>query len=148
MKLRNQEDFWAGMMFIGFGVLAIVVSRNYAFGSAMRMGPGYFPTAIGICLIALGLIISVTAFKSVGQGIGRFAWRPMILLSVAFAAFAWGIEAFGFIPAMAVLIVLSALSGREHRWYEVLIETVVMIAGCWAIFIYGLELPFPLFGGR
>ena len=147
MKVRSQEDFWAGLMFVGFGVLAIVVAREYAFGSAMRMGPGYFPTMIGIGLILLGLAIAATSFKFDGEGIGGFAWRPMLLLSVAFAAFAWGIEALGFIPAMAIMIVLSALSGRERRWHEVIIETVVMIAGCWAVFIYGIGLPFPLIVG-
>ncbi|MBI4207936.1 MAG: tripartite tricarboxylate transporter TctB family protein, partial [Betaproteobacteria bacterium] len=47
-KIRNQEDFWAGLMFIGFGILSIVVSRDYPMGSAMRMGPGYFPTYLGV----------------------------------------------------------------------------------------------------
>lgn len=148
MKIRSQEDFWAGLMFIGFGILAIVVSRDYPMGSAMRMGPGYFPTAIGLCLMVLGAVIAATGFKTKGDGVGQFPWRAIVLLSVAFAFFAWGIDNAGFVPAVAVLIALSALAGREWRWKEVLVEIVVMIAGCWAIFIYGLELPFPLFWDR
>ena len=148
MRIRNQEDFWSGVMFIGFGILAIVVARDYPIGSAMRMGPGYFPTGIGLCLIALGIAITVTGFKSDGEGIGRFPWRGIFLLSAAFAVFAWGIDNIGFVPATAILIVMSALSGREYKWLEVLIEAIVMIVGCWAVFIYGIGLPFPLFGGR
>ncbi|MCI3952164.1 MAG: hypothetical protein K0R53_1662, partial [Burkholderiales bacterium] len=34
LKIKSQEDFWAGLMFIGFGVLAIFVSRDYPMGSA------------------------------------------------------------------------------------------------------------------
>ena len=147
MIVKNQEDFWAGLMFIGFGIAAIVVSRDYPMGSAMRMGPGYFPTLMGGALVALGVVISALSFRSVGEGIGRFPWRAIIAMTVAFSCFAWGIDNIGFIPSLAILIVLSALSTRASRWIEVAIETVVMIAGCWAVFIYGLELPFPLWGG-
>jgi putative tricarboxylic transport membrane protein len=146
MKAKNQEDFWSGLMFIGFGIAAIVISRDYPMGSAMRMGPGYFPTLIGGALVVIGVVISALSFRSVGEGIGRFPWRAMIAMTVAFAFFAWGIDNIGFIPSLAILIVLSALSTRASRWIEIAIETVVMIAGCWAVFIYGLELPFPLWG--
>ena len=37
LKIRSKEDFYAGLMFIGFGVLAVVVARNYPMGSAMRI---------------------------------------------------------------------------------------------------------------
>ena len=148
MKIRSQEDFWSGLMFVGFGVLAIVVARDYPMGSAMRMGPGYFPTLIGGCLVVLGAAITAAGFRTQGEGIGRFPWRAIFLLSAAFAWFAWGIDNVGFIPALAVLIVLSSLSSRDHKWIEVAIETAVLIVGCWAIFIYGIGLPFPLFWGH
>ena len=63
LKIKSQEDFWAGLMFIGFGVLAIFVSRDYPMGSAMRMGPGYFPTSIGMIMVALGAIITAMSFR-------------------------------------------------------------------------------------
>ena len=148
MRIRSQEDFWAGMMFIGFGILAIVVARDYPMGSAMRMGPGYFPTWIGACLVVLGAIIAATGFKNKGEGIGRVPWRAMLLLSVGFAWFAWGIDNVGFILALAVLVVLTSLAGREHYWKEILVETIVLLIGCWAIFIYAIELPYPLFWNR
>ncbi len=146
MKLSNPEDFWAGVMFIAFGVTAIIVARDYPMGSTMRMGPGYFPTCVGAGLIILGAIISGLSFKSVGTGLGRFPWRAIALLTIAFASFAWGMETIGFIPSLVLLIVLSAVAGREYRWKEIAIETVVLVAGSWAIFIYGIELPFPLWG--
>ena len=147
MKIRSQEDFWAGLMFIGFGIVAIVIARDYPMGSAMRMGPGYFPTIIGGMLIVLGAAVSALGFRTQGEGIGVWPWRGIVLLSVAFALFAWGIDNIGFVPSLALLIVLSSLSSRQYRWVEIAIETVILIAGCWAVFIYGLELPFPLWWG-
>ena len=50
MKIRNQKDFWSAVMFVVFGVLFIVWSTEYQFGSTQRMGPGYFPLLLGILL--------------------------------------------------------------------------------------------------
>lgn len=148
LTIRSQEDFWAGVMFIGFGVLAIVISQDYPMGSAMRMGPGYFPTYIGAIMVILGTIISALAFRFPGGKVGKFAWKPMVVLAVAFCTFAWGIDHIGFIPSLAIMIFLSALAGREFRLKEVVILMAVLIVGCWALFIKGLELPFPLFWWR
>ena len=135
-------------MFIGFGTLAVVISRDYPMGSMVRMGPGYFPTVMGSILILLGAIIAATSFKFEGERIEPFAWRPTILLCAAFAFFGWAIDHVGFIPALLGLIVVCAVAGREFRWGEVLIMCAVLIAGSWALFIWGLEQPFPLFCWR
>jgi Tripartite tricarboxylate transporter TctB family len=148
MRIKSQENFWAGLMFIAFGVIAILVARDYPMGSAMRMGPGYFPTYIGVALVLLGALITASGFKVDGERIGVFPWRAILLLSVAFAWFAWGIDNVGFILALAVLIVLASFAGREQYWKEVIVETVVLIVGCWLIFIVGIELPYPLFWER
>ncbi|HEX6065999.1 MAG TPA: tripartite tricarboxylate transporter TctB family protein, partial [Longimicrobiales bacterium] len=92
LKIKSQEDFWAGLMFIGFGVLAIVISRDYPMGSAMRMGPGYFPTSLGAIMVLLGSIITMLSFKFEGGKVKPFAWKPMIVLAIAFCTFAWGID--------------------------------------------------------
>jgi len=148
LKITSQEDFWAGIMFIGFGVLAIFISQDYPFGSASRMGPGYFPTWLGIIMAVLGVAVSAQGFKVKGEGVGKFAWKAMLLLSVAFIFFGWAIDHVGFIPAMFVMVFLAAAAGREFRIKEVFIIAIVLIIGCWALFIKGLELPFPLFWWR
>jgi len=148
VKIKSPEDFWSGLMFIAFGVLAMFISRDYPFGSAMRMGPGYFPTVLGGMLVVTGAIIASTGFKIEGQGIDAFAWKPMIFLSVAFSIFGWGMDHLGFVLSMVGLIVLCAAAGREFKWLEVVVMTIVLIIGSWALFIWGLDLPYPLFWER
>jgi hypothetical protein len=58
VELNNNKDFWAGMMLIGIGVAAMFIARDYRFGSALRMGPGFFPTVLSGILIAF-IIVSV-----------------------------------------------------------------------------------------
>ncbi len=59
MKVTNQKDFWAGIMFIAFGAFFSIHGREYKFGEAARMGPGYFPTALGVILVVIGLILAL-----------------------------------------------------------------------------------------
>lgn len=148
LKIKSQEDFWSGLMFIGFGVLAMVISRDYPMGTAMRMGPGYFPTYLGAIMAVLGGIILALSFKVEGAKVGKLALKPMVLLGIAFSFFAWAIDHVGFVIALVVMIFMAALAGREFRVKEVAILSVIMVVGCWALFIKGLELPFPLFWWR
>src|SRR6267154_2648004 len=64
MKITNGKDFWAGVMFIAFGLGFMIVARNYAMGNAVRMGPAYFPTALGGILVVLGAVVFLRAFVS------------------------------------------------------------------------------------
>jgi hypothetical protein len=60
MQIKNPKDFWAGLMFIGFGGFAVIWSlTHYQMGTAVRMGPGYFPVMLGGLLAVLGAMVFV-----------------------------------------------------------------------------------------
>lgn len=145
MRVKNQEDFWAGLMFIGFGILAVLVARDYPMGTAVRMGPGYFPTYLGVIAMMIGAIMTVRAFAVESDRIGRWGWRPLLWLSVAFASFGLLIERAGFVLALLALIVASSFAGRDTRPLELALLALLLISGSVALFIYGLELPYRLF---
>jgi hypothetical protein len=54
-------------------------------------------------------------------------------------------EYFGFIPALVALIFGSAGSGKEFKFFEVLMITLLLVLLSVAVFIWGLGLPFTLF---
>ena len=64
MKIANGKDFWAGLMFVGFGLAFLIVAQNYNMGTAVRMGPAYFPTVLGGMLAVLGGFILFRGFVS------------------------------------------------------------------------------------
>jgi len=64
MKIANGKDFWAGLMFVAFGLGFVGVARDYTMGSAVSMGPAYFPTVLGSMLAVLGGVILFRAFVS------------------------------------------------------------------------------------
>lgn len=145
MKIKSQEDFWTGVMFIGFGIVAIVVSHDYPMGTARAMGPGYFPTYLGVIIIVIGAALIGRAFWVEGEGIGQLGWRPLSWLSAAFASFGLLIEDAGFVLALMALIVASSLAGRDTRPLELVVLIALLIIGSVTLFVYGLELPYRLF---
>lgn len=146
LSIKSQEDFWAGLMFIGFGLAAIVIARDYPMGSAMRMGPGYFPTWLGAIMMVIGAIIAAMSTRIQGEGVTGFAWRPMAALFVAFLVYGMAMENnLGFIPSIAMVIVISSFSIRGFRPLELAILTGVLVLATTGLFIWGLELPYPLF---
>jgi hypothetical protein len=63
VRIRSPKDFWAGLMFIAFGLFAAVWAyANYQMGTAVRMGPAYFPTVLGGLLTVLGVLVLLEAF--------------------------------------------------------------------------------------
>ncbi len=82
MKIKNGKDFWAGLMFVGFGASFMIVAQNYPMGSAVRMGPAYFPTLLGGLLAILGAIIFFRAFVSkIDNPVKVFPFRPLMLVA-------------------------------------------------------------------
>ncbi len=85
MKVKSGRDFWAGTMFIAVGLWFAVVAQNYPMGSAVRMGPAYFPTILGGLLALLGVAITIRAFFSkLVNPLKMFELRPpMVVAAIA-----------------------------------------------------------------
>jgi len=134
-------------MFIGFGAAVLFIARDYRFGSAMRMGPGFFPTVLGGILIAFGVCITAVGLRSGEKIQERLSIRALILLPLSLVLFGLLMQRAGFIPALVALIFMSAASGRRFHFPEVLMLTGVLAAAAVALFIWGLGLPYSLFKG-
>ncbi|HEU4343320.1 MAG TPA: tripartite tricarboxylate transporter TctB family protein [Candidatus Binatia bacterium] len=146
IELRN-KDFWAGITFIGTGVASIFIARGYPFGSTMRMGPGYFPTMLGAILVLFGIYVVVIGLRRGEKITVRCSLRSLIVLPLSVVAFGVLMTHAGFIPALAVLIFGSAAAGREFKFVEVLLLTLILTGLSVVVFIWGLGLPYPLAKG-
>jgi hypothetical protein len=145
MKIKSPKDFWAGLMFIGFGLFfALFALKYYQMGSAVRMGPAYFPTVLGGLLTFLGAMVLVESFALDGPKVPKFSFRPLVLISVACVLYGYLMKPLGLVVATFVLVVVSALGGHEFKWKEVTILYVVLIIFSVLVFVKGLTLPFPL----
>ena len=79
--IKDGKDFWAGVMFVGLGVMFMAFSTNYPMGTAVRMGPAYFPTWLGGLMTILGLIVFFRSFAGKPTSSWRvFPMRPALLV--------------------------------------------------------------------
>lgn len=148
VALHNNMDFLAGLLLIVVGAGAFYMALAFPFGSALRMGLGHFPRILAGILIAFGLFILIRGLI-IGEAVnGRWGWKPLGLIILSLVGFGFTMERFGFFPALAVLLIIGSLAGYEFKLKEVLILTVALSVFAWAVFIYGIGLPYPLFGGN
>jgi len=147
LTLANNKDVWGGLMLIAIGAAAVLIARDYPFGTALRMGPGYFPVILGALLILFGLAILAGGLRRGEQIAGSWSLRALIVLPLSLILFGVLMQYAGFVPAMLVLIFGSATASTEFRFVEVLLFAVGLTALCVAVFIWGLGLPYPLITG-
>jgi hypothetical protein len=145
---RNNRDFWAGVFLIATGALAMYIARDYPMGSALRMGPGYFPTVLGGIAIAFGIYVLIKGIITNEKIAGNWSYRALIVMPASTALFGFMMETVGFVASLVVLTYTSALAGKEFKFWEVTIAAVILTAVSVGIFIYGLGLPYPLFKGH
>ena len=145
---RDNRDFFAGLFFIAIGAAAMWISRDYPMGSALRMGPGYFPTVLGGIVVVFGIYVLIKGVINNEKVVGNWSLRALIVLPIATWIFGVMMENVGFIPALVVLMYTSSVAGKEFKFLEVTIMAVVMVIVCTGVFIYGLGLPYPLFKGH
>lgn len=79
MRIKDQKDFYAGLMFIIFGGLTMWLSQSYNMGTAARMGPGYFPFWLGGTLAALGAIVFIKSFGTARGQVEKASTKSSIV---------------------------------------------------------------------
>ena len=145
MKITHPKDFYAGLMFFGFGLAAMVLAFGYPLGTAARMGPGYFPRVLGGLLMLVGAVLSLRSFKLQGPAVSPIAWKAVGLVLGAVSLFAAIVNTAGLVVATTALIVISGLASKEFNLKESLISSVVLSTAAVLLFIVGLKLQFPIF---
>lgn len=140
-----RQDLLGGALSVAFGGFVLVHALSYPMGSALRMGPGFFPAVLAGLIIVLGAALTLHGFKA------RFAHsravihlRPVAAIGAAVTAFALTLERFGLAPATIALIVISSFAATPWRPVRTTILALAMTAVVYVIFIAILQMPFSL----
>jgi hypothetical protein len=141
MRIRAPKDFWSGVMFCGFAVVAILAARGYSPGTAGKMGPGYFPLLLGGLLATLGGILIARSVVLSGEPVPRLQLLPLAIIAAAVGLFGVLIEPLGLVVSLAVLTLVSAWAGAQFRLMETLALAAALIVFSVGVFVYALGLP-------
>ena len=147
LGIIDNRDAVAGALFLAAGLAGGALATAYPLGSAMRMGPGYFPLLLGIALAVLGAVLLLRSLR-LGAGRetlrGSLSWRPAAFVGAGVIAFALLAQEQGLLLATLTLTLLSGLARRGARLAELLGLGAALSAFGVAVFSFGLGLPLPI----
>jgi Tripartite tricarboxylate transporter TctB family len=146
MLIRNQRAFAAGALFLAVAVFYFTMSFNYVQGTPARMGPGFFPkmVAILLALVGIGVLIGSVAPRAHIQGLERWDLKGLLWIAGSVTLFGVLLPTFGLVIALAALIIVSSAASPEFAWRGALVNTVVLVIFCVGVFVYGINLQFPV----
>jgi len=142
MKSKDTRDIIGGFALVAIGLFAALHAQRYELGELQAMGPGYFPTALGILLIIFGLFIAIPAFFREGTSIHP-EWKSLIWVLLSIVIFAVALRTAGVIIA-TILSVLAASIPSKISWKVRIILALCIALIIYAVFIFGLGMILPV----
>ena len=145
--LERNRDYCGGILMILTGLGAALGGLRYKAGTLADMGPGFFPTAVGVMLALVGLAIALTAAPSGGGDSKRLPpeWRGWACIVGGMIAFAvLGVYG-GLAPATFGLVFISALGDKRNTIMQGFWLAAAMVLIAVVVFWWGLQLQLPLF---
>lgn len=136
-----------GAVLLAVGLAFAWQALDYPLGTLHRTGPGFFPLSLALVVAGLGLALIVTA-PPMPDGVLPIAGRPLACISLACVVFIVLIERAGLIPAAFVCVLVASLSEPHPRPVPSATLAVIVSLGVWAVFVLGLGLQLPAFGGK
>lgn len=129
---------------IGFGISSIFTMDV---GSALRMGPGYFPLILSIVITVIGVVIGIKALRDTDVFRPQIApLRALAAIIIAPILFGLTVRGLGFVPAVALTSLSAATAATGQRPLVVVAITLGITVFCLGVFYYGLGLPVRLIG--
>ena len=142
--IRGPRDLYSGLLFVVVGALTVLIAINYPVGDAARMGPGYFPRALGTLLMLLGAISVWRSFRLQGTPITRWKWRPIVIILASVIVFGHIVQFVGLALSTVFLIFAASAASHEFRWKGAALIGLFMAVLCVGVFVYALRIQLPI----
>lgn len=147
-----KRDYFGGALMMLIGLSAVYASFAYEIGTPARMGPGFFPCAIGVLLAINGALIAISATAEKEDGkptAGHSDHLPdlrgtlcIVLSVIAFIACG---HYLGLAPASFSIVFIAALGDRTNTVKAAALLALVMSVVSAIVFWWALSLQMPLF---
>lgn len=145
--IKDRSDFAAGLVFVVVGIVYGRLALDMSLGTALRMGPGYFPFILCCLLVFLGLAILGRSFLAQANGgFGNVPWRALAMIPLAIVFFGVFIMRLGLFPTVLVTALIGSMSSNQIPLKIALAVSLALAIFCTLIFAYGVSLPIPVLG--
>lgn len=148
--LRNPKEGAAGLFFAAVGLLyGLMAWTSLDIGTALNMGPGYFPIVLSGIIFAFGAIMVGRSFvypDEEEESIGAIPWRPLLLVMAAPVLFATVAEQIGMFPGVFVTTAVASLAYPGATVGRVILVSFSLAVFCTLVFAYAVRVPVPVIG--
>ncbi len=142
----HRRDALGGLLMLALGAGTVLQAQSYTLGTLRRMGPGFFPTILGVLLVLVGAALLLTAWRGAPTTPTHQPpdLRGGVCICLAILAFCLLGVSFGLAPATFAIVFISALGDRDNTLWSALLLSIVMVIACIIIFWWLLQMQFPL----
>ena len=144
--IKNPKDFFSGVMFLAVALLFAIGLQELQIGSALRMGPGYFPLVLILLIAALGFVLLFNGIRVAGEPFGTIPWRCIALITLPTIFCGATLKGLGLVPSLSITLLATTLATRRWDLKTSVAVTVCLVLFSWLIFVRGLGLPLALLG--
>jgi hypothetical protein len=142
MNKRDSTDIIGGLFLTALGLFFVIYAQRYDMGTLNRMGPAYFPVALGALLAVLGLLIAVPALTRPGSG-PSVNWKALAIIIGSVVLFGATLKFLGLIFATIVTVVFATMADDDITWRGRAVLAAVIAPLVYLIFVAGLSMTIP-----
>lgn len=143
----NRKDLGAAAIFVLIAAFfAVDALRHLRIGTAVNMGPGYFPLLLAGVLLLLAGLIALRGFRTSPAPFGVWPWRGVLLILGAPVVFCFTIRGLGLLPTTFLTALLSAFASTQIRTHVAVALSGGIALFCCLVFVWGINMPIPVFG--
>ncbi len=145
----KRYDRICAIIFLGIGVLAIILSAGMPMGRISKPGPGFMPFWVGVilALLSTGLLLGALFRKGGDEKIsflgGEQRWPAVIWTVGSLLGYGFLMEPLGFIISTLILLLFLFRYIGNQKWWVACMGTVLVTLVAHLIFKVGLQVQLP-----
>jgi len=147
LGVKSPRDFGSALVFLFIGFSGIYFGSDLTYGTAGRMGPGYFPFILSVLIIAIGVGVGIRSLMVEGPPVEAPKLRPLFFVLMSIIIFGYGVTYIGLALTGILLTFLAAFARRDVNLVETAIFAVLLSVGTVLVFVYALGQPLPAWWG-
>jgi hypothetical protein len=154
---EKRREYYAGGLLFVVGASAAYIGSGYQVGTLTRMGPGFFPTCLGILLAFMGILVALAsmgpksatapAIDALHSMPAHPDWRGWACIIGSVAAFITLAEYAGLLPATFCCVFVACMGDRTANLKGSLALSAGITLFGLLLFSYVLRVQIPVIRG-
>ena len=116
---------------------------HYDLGTLRQMGPGFFPTLLGVTLVGLGLIVALPALRR-AEVAPKLELGVVLAVLAAILIFGFGLRPLGLAGATALSVLVATIPALKPGWRWRIALSVAVSVMTVVVFSFGLQMTLPV----